>query len=243
MINTYKDGKIPLIIAYLHASDQDEINKMESGIRGIYPNLDFIPIIAKRIKSPNGMVNEPSGLIEIKERTIFKFGDTINSMSFVHVQNKAIQLVLNIVDNIKGLKDLNNLETSVCDLYEKQIGKLNENDKNEIKKKVKGMIEYCQEDIDFNDEIDNYIQTFTNKKKNVRDDKNETKSDNFRRTKTHLKPINPELKNIVDRIKKDLESKFNNCIRAPNIKFNEEIIYNYFLKVIKKATKYIYNKV
>ena len=238
LMNTYKDGKMPIVIAYLHATDQEETNKMESGIKGIYPNFDFIPIIAKRILGPNGMVTEASGLIEIKEKTIFRFGDTINTMSFVHIQNKAKQLVFKNIENLTGSKDLNNLFTSVCDLYKKLVDELNENDKQKIKENLNTIIEYCKE-IDFSDEINKYIQTFKddiNKNKNVEDKNNETKSaNNFRRTKPFLKKINPELENILGKIKNELEAKFNKCKNEPNIKFNEEI-YNYFLTVIKKTS-------
>lgn len=55
-------------------------------------------------------------------------------MSFVYVQHKAIQLVLENVENLTGSKDIINLSKSVCDLYKKLIGELDEKDKNKLKR-------------------------------------------------------------------------------------------------------------
>ena len=66
-------------------------------------------------------------------------------MSFVYVQNKAIQLVLENVENLPGSKDLINLSKSVFDLYKKLIGELDEKDKNKIEENVRTMKEWCKE--------------------------------------------------------------------------------------------------
>lgn len=71
---------------------------MKNGIKDYYKDLDFMPVIVKEIKCPNGIIIKPSGLYELKEKTIFRFGDTINTMSYVPIQNKVIQFALNYLD-------------------------------------------------------------------------------------------------------------------------------------------------
>ena len=70
-------------------------------------------------------------------------------MSYVYVQNKAIQLVLKNVENLPGSKDLINLSKSVFDLYKKLIGELDEKDKNKIEGNERNMKEWCKENIRF----------------------------------------------------------------------------------------------
>lgn len=59
---------MPIIIAYLQACDEDSFHNMKNGIKKYYRNLDFMPVIAKPIKCPNGMVIKQSGLNEIKKK-------------------------------------------------------------------------------------------------------------------------------------------------------------------------------
>jgi len=118
-MNTYKDGKIPIIFAYLQAVDKEGTAIMHKGLQDLYSNIDFIPIVSKDIKSQNGMQIPKTGLDEIKEMTIKKFGESINSMSFVHIQNKVNQRVRQKIDNIICEKNLNNLLKTICNLYEK----------------------------------------------------------------------------------------------------------------------------
>lgn len=68
LLDTYKDGQMPIIIAYLQACDEDSFHNMKNGIKKYYRNLDFMPVIAKPIKCPNGMVIKQSGLNEIKKK-------------------------------------------------------------------------------------------------------------------------------------------------------------------------------
>jgi len=109
LMNIYKDGKIPIIFAYLQAVDKEVAAIMHKGLQDLYPNIDFIPIVSRDIKSQNGMQIPKKGLDEIKEMTIKKFGESINSMSFVHIQNKVNQRVQQKIDNIPCEKNLNYL--------------------------------------------------------------------------------------------------------------------------------------
>ena len=140
-------------------------------------------------------------------------------MSFVYVQNKAIQLVLEKVEIISASKDLINLSKSVCDLYKKLIGKLDEKDINKIEENVNMIKEWCQENIDFKDEINNLIKKF--------------KDDVSKNGKNIEKP---ELDKAVNKIEKILEERYNKC--KSDEKFDEDI-YNYFLGRIKKEAKKI----
>ena len=132
LMNTYKDGKIPIIFAYLKAFDIEATTKMQKGFQDLYPSIDFIPIIARDIRSSNKMIIPSKGLKEIKKMTVNKFGESINSMSFVHIQNKVNQRVRQKLDNIICDKNLNYLSNSICNLYKKLLDQLNEKDKKEI---------------------------------------------------------------------------------------------------------------
>ena len=233
LIGTYKDGQMPIIIAYLQASDADSFHNMKIGIQEYYKDLDFMPVIAKTIKCSNGMTIKPSGLYEIKEKTIFRFGDTINTMSFVHIQNKVIQLALNHVDNINESIILNNLPESVCDLITKLVGGLNKNEKNKIEEDVNTMIHYYKNEMNFDNEINELIKNFEEeikkKEKNI---------------------PNAELGKMIDKIKKELEDRFKEFNQKPNSKLDEEI-YNYFLiktknnveKIVRESMKKIKNEI
>ena len=233
---------MPLIIVYLQAYEKEAINQMECGIKRKYINIDFMPVIAKEIKSINGMITEPFDLDELKRRTISRIGDTINSMSFVHVQNMVNQKISNNREKLSSERNLNALSKSIYELYKKLIGNLDENDKNEIEENVKKILQDCKE-IDFSDEIANYIKQFKediSKNKNNYNENNESRSENnARKNKKQLKKIeNTELLKIIERIQKELESRFNKCKNENNVLFNEEI-YNYFLKTIKKYAKLV----
>lgn len=239
LMNTYKDGKIPIIIAYLQAFDKEGITNMQKGIQDLLPDLDFIPIISKPIKSPNGMQIPPMGLNEIKEKTITKFGESINSMSFVHIQNKVKQKVENIIDGITVKKDLKFLSNSICNLYSKIIGGLKENEKNEIVEEVKNINDFIKEKLDFNDDIMNYVKMFKDEIKNKNENNNRmngTTNSNFQRKKIILEKIpkkeKPELIDISEKLKGKIKDLFNNGINEHNRNYKEEI-YNYFVKKIK----------
>jgi GTPase Era involved in 16S rRNA processing len=157
LMNTYKDGKYPIIFAYLQAVDHEAIVKMQKGLQDLYPNIDFIPIIARDIKSSNGMQIPKMNLNKIKEMTINKFGESINSMSFIYIQNKVKQRVRQEIDNLICEQNLNYLSNTICNVYQKLLDQLNEKDKNEIFEEVKFIINYSREKLDFNDDIMNYI--------------------------------------------------------------------------------------
>ena len=235
LMNTYKDGKIPIIIAYLQAFDKEGTSIMQKGIQDLFPDLDFMPIISKPINSQEGMQIRPMGLKEIKEKTITKFGESINSMSFVHIQNKVKQKVESIIDGITVKKDLKFLSNSICNLYSAIIGVLKENEKNEIIEEVKNINVLIKEKLDFNDDIMNYINMFKNeiKKNENNNNKNETSIRNFKRKKLILKKMEkPELKTISEKLKEKIEELFNNGINEHNTNYKEEI-YNFFVKKIK----------
>ena len=225
LINTYKDGQMPIIIAYLQACDEDSFQTMKHGIKQFYKDLDFMPVIAKPIKCSNGMIIKQSGLYEIKAKTIFRFGDTINTMSFVHIQNKVIQFALNYVDEINESIDLNNLPESVCDLISKLVGVINKNDKDEIKENVNMMINFYKNELNFDKEINEHIQKF--------------KEEFEKKEKTKIP--NAQLGNMHDIVQKKIEEKYKECNQRSNSKLEEEI-YNYFLQKTKRNVENIINQ-
>ena len=233
LMNTYKDGKIPIIFAYLQAVDKEAVTKMQRGFQNLYPSIDFIPIIARDIKSTNGMQISKMGLEDIKKITVNKFGESINSMSFVHIQNKVNQRVRQKLDNITCDKNLNYLSNSICNLYKKLLDQLNEKDKNEIEEKVKFIINYSREKLDFNDDIMNYIKDLKNEIDKEENNMNRTQNEISKKKLQKLKPIEkPELKTIIEKTKKKIEELFNNGINEHNINYKEDI-YNFFVKKIK----------
>ena len=234
LMSTYKDGQMPIIIAYLQACDEDSSHNMKNGIKKHYNNLDFMPVIAKPIKCPNGMVIKQSGLYEIKEKTIFRFGDTINTMSFVHIQNKVIQFALNQIDDINESIVLNNLPESVCDLISKLVDVLNKSDKNEIQENVNMMINYMKDEMNFDEKIKEHVREF---------------KEEFEK-KEKAKISNSELGNMYDIVEKKIGEKYKECTQTTNIKLQEEI-YNYYLqktknnveKIIKNSMQKIKNEI
>ena len=235
LMNTYKDGKIPIIIAYLQAFDKEGTSIMQKGIQDLFPDLDFMPIISKPINSQEGMQIRPMGLKEIKEKTITKFGESINSMSFVHIQNKVKQKVESIIDGITVKKDLKFLSNSICNLYSAIIGVLKENEKNEIIEEVKNINVLIKEKLNFNDDVMNYINMFKDeiKKNENNNNMNETSNSSFQRRRIILKKIEkPEMKTISEKLKEKIEELFNNGINEHNRNYKEEI-YNFFIKKIK----------
>ena len=230
LMNTYKDGKIPIIFAYLKASDKEAITKMQKGFQDSYPGIDFIPIIARDIKSSNGMIIPKMGLKEIKKKTVKKFGESINSMSFVHIQNKVNQIVRQKLDNITCDKNLNYLSNTICNLYKKLLDQLNEKDKNEIEENVKFIINYSREKLNFNEDIMNYVKDFKNE---ISKNENKNTINQNKITKKLLPSLKkPELEAIIEKTKKRIEELFNNGINEHNMNYKEEI-YNFFVKKIK----------
>ena len=240
LMNTYKDGKIPIIFAYLQADDKEAITKMQKGFQDSYPSIDFIPIIARDIKSSNGMIIPKMGLKEIKKMTVKKFGESINSMSFVHIQNKVNQRVRQKLDNIICDKNLIYLSNTICNLYKKLLDQLNEKDKNEIEENVKFIINYSREKLDFNEDIMNYIKDFKNEiskneinKNEISKNENKNTINQNKITKKLLPSLKkPELEAIIEKTKKRIEELFNNGINEHNMNYKEEI-YNFFVKKIK----------
>jgi len=235
LLNTYKDGKIPIIFAYLQAVDKEGITNMHKNFHDLYPNIDFIPIVSRDIKSQNGMQIPKMGLDKIKEMTIKNFGESINSMSFVHIQNKVNQRVRQKIDNITCEKNLNNLLKTICNLYEKLLGNLDEKNKNEIVEQVKNIINYSKEKLDFNDDIMNYIKDLKNEisKKENMDNINQNEAVPGRKKLKKIKTDEiAELTRLIETFKKKIEELFNNGKNENSIIYKEEI-YNFFVKKIK----------
>ena len=233
LMNTYKDGKYPIIFAYLQAVDHEAIAKMQKGLQDLYPNIDFIDIIARDIKSSNGMQIPKKNLDKIKEMTINKFGESINSMSFIHIQNKVKQRVRQKIDNLICDKNLNYLSNTICNVYEKLLDQLNEKDKNEIIEEVKFIINYSREKLDFNDDIMNYINEFKNEISKYEKNNNINPKEITRKLLPKIKTTEKsELQTIIEKTRKKIEELFNNGINEQNIIYKKEI-YNFFVKKIK----------
>jgi len=124
---------------------------------------------------------------------------------------------------------------SICNLYKKLLGNLDEKNKNEIEEQVKYIINYSQEKLDFNDDIMNYITDLKNEisKKENMDKINQNEAASGKKLLPKIKKNeNDELKRIIETFKKKIEELFNNGKKENSIIYKEEI-YNFFVKKLK----------
>lgn len=135
-MDTYEEEKMPILFLHLKAYNQEEIEEMEKGIKNIFKNIDFIPVIAKDIINTDNVITHKKGLNEIKAKTISRFGESINSMSFIHIQNKVNQKVTQEVDDLRCSNEITNITDALYEILKKLIGEIDDDSINGIKESV-----------------------------------------------------------------------------------------------------------
>ena len=139
--NTYPDNKIPIIIVYTQATDENIISDMKKYIKEININEKFIKILAERKKLIDKNYLEAFGLDELLNETFKKCksaikGDMHSVMTnniFQHIKNilteensnikKYIteQVILNFIKDYKNVKNDDEFKEYIIDIYESNI--------------------------------------------------------------------------------------------------------------------------
>ena len=150
---------MPILFLYLQALIKDNIEKVEKKIKNIFKNITFIPVISKDIKSTDDVITRKKGLKQLKEKTLFKFIESIDYASFIHIKNKFRDRFTKKVDSLGASKKVNNIQKCINKLFQNLIGK---NDLKSIKsiRESVGKIINNFNNYDFNEEILNYIEIF-----------------------------------------------------------------------------------
>ena len=161
LISSYEDESIPLIILYLRSLSVKSSNLIKKGIEDTFKNrkIDFIPFLTKDDDSFVGKIIKKLGLDDLTKITANKYKNSINSYSFIE-ENQITKIVEDNINQINIKPNLNNISKSICDFYEKLIGQLNETTIKIIKDGVKILHLSCLNEINFDEEIYNYISEF-----------------------------------------------------------------------------------
>ena len=199
---------------------------MKEGLEKTFPNrkIEFISILAQDTENFDGGIAKSFGLNELIKKTANKFKNSIDSISFIYVENQIKNIVENYINDIKIKKNLNNITKSICDFYEKLFGELDENTSRTIKNDVEILRLSCISEINFDEEISNYILNF---KKIV-----------------NQNGINKnELKNIIDNTEEKLEHQYK-LIKSEYQKNNlTSDIFNCYVELLKDTSKTIVNDI
>ena len=175
LISSYEDESIPLIILYLRPLSVKSANLIKKGIEDTFKNrkIDFIPILTKDDDSFDGKIIKKLGLDDLTKITANKYKNSINSYSFIYIENQITKIVEDNISQINRKPNLNNISKSICDFYEKLIGQLNETTIKIIKDRVKILHLSCLNEINFDEEIYNYISEFRKDLNQAEEFKNE----------------------------------------------------------------------
>ena len=84
---------LPLIVVYTHSSIQEFVNKMEKEIKNIFPNISFIPTLAK----PIGNIMDSFGLDVLLKKTFEVCRNTVKGDIFNTIKNKISEEIKNIL--------------------------------------------------------------------------------------------------------------------------------------------------
>ena len=162
LISSYEDDSMPIIFLYLQALNKKSAKLMKEGLEKTFPNrkIEFISILAQDAENFDGGIAKSFGLNELIKKTANKFKNSIDSISFIYVENQIKNIVENYINDIKIKKNLNNITKSICDFYEKLFGELDENTSRTIKNDVEILRLSCISEINFDEEISNYILNF-----------------------------------------------------------------------------------
>ena len=158
LIQSYEDDKLPLIIVYTHALSPEGVDKLKNGIKQTFEErkIEFISVLAKDEKSKAGeIIAQRFGLEDLVIKTMDKFKNSIDSMSYHFVLNNTKKTVKNRINNLKNINNLNsnNLNNSICDFYSKLLGKLNIETIKLINEGLDDIIISCKNDISFEHNI------------------------------------------------------------------------------------------
>ena len=158
----YNDETMPIIVLHLNTYNDKEIADMKDGISKIFENkrIEYLNVLSKEVIFNNQIITKPYGLKELISKTLEKFKNSINSMSFVYVQKKVEESVKNELELLIKNKNFNNISQSICDYFSKLLDFLDENTKIIINTSVENLLLSCKSEIDYSKEIYQNILEF-----------------------------------------------------------------------------------
>ena len=209
IINNYENS-IYIFIIYLKSSNKDDYLNMNEEINKIYSNknLKFIPVLHKEN-------SKQFNLDDIIKKTINSFKNYIYSIK-TDCLNDIIKYIQKNVAKIETKKNGDDLYNSICDIFEKLLGKLDGKSKEYLQKNIKNVLKYSKDGI-YNDEIKDSI-------------------DKFKKEKLKFKNIKKcdFIEKIDDNLNKELEEKYAKISTVYyKENFNDEI-FLYYCNLIKK---------
>ena len=230
LISSYEDDKLPLIIVYTHSLSPKGVKKIKEGIEQAFEDrkMDFVSVLAKdEINTETRViVAKKFGLEDLIMRTMGKFKNSIDSMSYHFVLNNTKKGVRSRINNLKKINNLNsnNLNNLISDFYSQLLGKLNDETVKLINEGLDNIINSCKNDINFNHNISNYIGECQKKL-----------FKNFELTE--------EIKNfIIDSLKKEIQLKYEKAKdQFYENKLNEQIFSSYASIIISLSDSLITN--
>jgi len=216
LAKSYVDDKLPIIIVYTRALDPEAVQNIKDGIDITFKDrkMEYTSILARDVKEPGTgkILFQNFGVKNLIKITMDKYKNSIDSMSYHFVLNKTKETVKNKIKNKKGNNNLNseNIGNSICKFYEKLLDKLDNQTIELIKEGLENILNSCKNDIDFSENISNYINA---KKKELFQDCN----------------VNNEFKmSIIESLKNVILSKYENAKKKYiDNKLNEQIFICY----------------
>ena len=162
LMKIYNDETMPIIVLHLNTYNDKEIAEMKDGISKIFENkrIEYLNVLSKEVIFNNQIITKPYGLKELISKTLEKFKNSINSMSFVYVQKKVEESVKNELELLVKNKNFNNISQSICDYFSKLLDFLDENTKIIINTSVANLLLSCKSEIDYSKEIYQNILEF-----------------------------------------------------------------------------------
>ena len=230
LTQSYEDDKLPLIIVYTHTLSEKAVDDLRDGIRQTFEErkIEFISVLAKDEKKKNGeIIAQKFGLEDLVIKTMDKFKNSIDSMSYHFVLNNTKKTVKNRINNLKNNNNLNsnNLNNSICDFYSKLLGKLNMETVKLINEGLDDIISSCKNDISFEHNISKDIAGCQKQLFKNFDLTNEIKQ--F----------------IIDSIKKEIQLRYKNAKdQFFENKLNEQIFSSYASIIISLSDSLITDK-
>ena len=94
----YQLNSIPIIVVYTKALNEEEINGMEKFIKEKFKSCDFIPVLAKKAKIFNYII-EPIGLDKLKEKSILRAKEAVKSSCYEFYFKETEKEIKNSIAN------------------------------------------------------------------------------------------------------------------------------------------------
>ena len=166
-MNNYTDETMPVIILLLQSVNKKEAEIMNKKINEIFKDrkIDFIRVLAKKMEIDDQLSVSPFGLKELIEKTLEKFKNSINSMSFIYVQRKVEKSVEKEINSLVNKNNFSNISQSILDYFSKLMDFLDDNTKIMINTSVNNILLSCKSEIDYSDEINQNVSKFKQKYK------------------------------------------------------------------------------